>query len=155
MQGATDVGPNPDTLPGYYPVAVPGSWEHWARVWNVDLEWLKKQYASEAMMAKPGMTVSRWIDGVIEKNEAIDQDPNLRAIFFWGHAPNSQTPRLGDDRGDEEARPDGGARPVSVGERGDVRQGAQGRRLPAAGATQFETEGSATAPTARCSGARR
>jgi formate dehydrogenase major subunit len=91
VQGATDVGPNPDTLPGYYPVAVPGSWVHWARVWNVDLDWLKKQYASEAMMAKPGMTVSRWIDGVTEKNEAIDQDPNLRMIFFWGHAPNSQS----------------------------------------------------------------
>jgi formate dehydrogenase major subunit len=91
VQGATDVGPNPDTLPGYYPVAVPGSWTHWAKVWNVDLEWLKKRYASEAMMAKPGMTVSRWIDGVLEKNEAIDQDSNLRAIFYWGHAPNSQT----------------------------------------------------------------
>src|SRR5919109_2669783 len=91
VQGATDVGPNPDTLPGYYPVAVPGSWSHWARVWNVDLDWLKKRYASEALMAKPGMTVSRWIDGVLEKNDAIDQDPNLRAIFYWGHAPNSQT----------------------------------------------------------------
>jgi len=91
VQGATDVGPNPDTLPGYYPVAVPGSWTHWARVWNVDLDWLKKQYASEALMAKPGMTVSRWIDGVMEKNDAIDQDPNLRMLFFWGHAPNSQT----------------------------------------------------------------
>ncbi len=91
VQGATDVGPNPDTLPGYYPVAVPGSWTHWAKVWNVDLEWLKKQYASEAMMAKPGMTVSRWIDGVLEKNEAIDQDSNLRMIFYWGHAPNSQS----------------------------------------------------------------
>jgi formate dehydrogenase major subunit len=91
VQGATDVGPNPDTLPGYYPVAVPGSWTHWAKVWNVDIEWLKKRYASEAMMAKPGMTVSRWIDGVLEKNEAIDQDSNLRAIVYWGHAPNSQT----------------------------------------------------------------
>src|SRR5580765_7869505 len=91
VPGATDVGPSPDTLPGYYPVAVPGSWTHWARVWNVDLDWLKKQYASEALMAKPGMTVSRWIDGVMEKNEAIDQDPNLRMLFFWGHAPNSQT----------------------------------------------------------------
>ena len=91
VQGATDIGPNPDTLPGYYPVAVPGSWTHWAKVWNVDLDWLKKRYASEALMAKPGMTVSRWIDGVLEKNDAIDQDPNLRAIIYWGHAPNSQT----------------------------------------------------------------
>jgi len=91
VQGATDIGPNPDTLPGYYPVAVPGSWAHWSRVWNVDLGWLKKQYASEAMMAKPGMTVSRWIDGVMENENAIDQDKNLRAIVFWGHAPNSQS----------------------------------------------------------------
>src|SRR3954467_2297515 len=91
VQGATDLGPNPDTLPAYYPVAVPGTWVHWAKVWNVDLEWLKGRYASDKMMASPGMTVSRWIDGVTEKNEAIDQDPNLRAIFFWGHAPNSQT----------------------------------------------------------------
>jgi formate dehydrogenase major subunit len=91
VQGATDVGPNPDTLPGYYPVAIPGAWVHWARVWNVDLAWLKKQYASETDMAKPGMTVSRWIDGVLEKNEAIDQGPNLRMLFYWGHAPNSQT----------------------------------------------------------------
>ena len=43
------------------------------------------------MMGKPGMTVSRWIDGVLEKNELIDQDSNLRGLFFWGHAPNSQT----------------------------------------------------------------
>ena len=42
-------------------------------------------------MEKPGMTVSRWIDGVLEKNELIDQGPNLRAIVYWGHAPNSQT----------------------------------------------------------------
>ena len=91
VQGATDVGPNPDTLPGYYPVGVPGSWTHWAKVWNIDLDWLKKQYASEKMMASPGMTVSRWIDGVMEKNEAIDQDSNLRMLIYWGHAPNSQT----------------------------------------------------------------
>jgi formate dehydrogenase major subunit len=90
VQGATDVGPNPDSLPGYYGIA-PGAWAHWAKVWNVDLAWLKKQYASEAMMSKPGITVSRWIDGVMEKNEAIDQDSNLRGIVFWGHAPNSQT----------------------------------------------------------------
>src|SRR5204862_7803198 len=66
-------------------------WGHWAAVGTVDVDGVKKQYASEAMMAKPGMTVSRWIYGVTEKNDAIDQDPNLRMIIFWGHAPNSQT----------------------------------------------------------------
>jgi formate dehydrogenase major subunit len=43
------------------------------------------------MMTKPGMTVSRWFDGVLEKNEVIDQPSNLRGMFYWGHAPNSQT----------------------------------------------------------------
>jgi len=89
VQGATDVGPNPDSLPGYYGIAA-GSWKHWAAVWDVDYEWIKGRYA-EGMMEKPGITVSRWIDGVLEKNDMIDQGPNLRAQVFWGHAPNSQS----------------------------------------------------------------
>ncbi len=89
VQGATDVGPNPDSLPGYYGLAE-GSFKHFAKTWGVDFEWIKKQYAP-GMMSKSGITVSRWIDGVLEKNELIDQDSNIRAMFFWGHAPNSQT----------------------------------------------------------------
>jgi len=90
VQGATDLGPNPDSLPGYYGIAA-GAWKHWARVWGVDYEWIKSRYASEAMMTKPGITVSRWIDGVLEKNENIDQGPNLKAVVYWGMAPNSQS----------------------------------------------------------------
>ncbi len=95
VQGATDVGPNPDSLPGYYGIAE-GAWKHWCKVWGVDYEWMKSRFGTndsnrKAMMEKPGMTVSRWIDGVLEKNELIDQDSNLRAIVFWGHAPNSQS----------------------------------------------------------------
>ncbi|HSE02079.1 MAG TPA: formate dehydrogenase subunit alpha [Burkholderiales bacterium] len=90
VQGATDIGPNPDSLPGYYGIAE-GSWKHWCAVWGVDFEWVQKQFHTPAMMTKPGFTVSRWIDGVLEKNENIDQDPNLRAVIFWGHAPNSQS----------------------------------------------------------------
>ncbi|HZF22592.1 MAG TPA: formate dehydrogenase subunit alpha [Burkholderiales bacterium] len=90
VQGATDVGPNPESLPGYYGLAE-GAWKHWCAVWGVDYEWVKSRYASQAMMEKPGMTVSRWIDGVLEANEHIDQDSNLRALIYWGHAANSQT----------------------------------------------------------------
>lgn len=90
VQGATDIGPNPDSLPGYYGLAE-GSWRHFAKVWDVDYDWIKSRYASPAMMTKSGITVSRWIDGVLEKNDLIDQDSNLRAVFYWGHAPNSQT----------------------------------------------------------------
>ncbi|HEX8961930.1 MAG TPA: formate dehydrogenase subunit alpha [Rhodocyclaceae bacterium] len=90
VQGATDIGPNPDSLPAYYGLA-PGAWKHWCRVWGVDYDWVKQQFASEALMGKPGITVSRWIDGVLEKNEHIDQPANIKAVIYWGHAPNSQT----------------------------------------------------------------
>src|SRR5437762_11438122 len=79
VQGATDVGPNPDSLPGYYGLAE-GAWKHWCKVWGVDYEWMKGRFASKAMMEKSGSTVSRWIDLVLEKNELIDQDNNVRAI---------------------------------------------------------------------------
>jgi formate dehydrogenase major subunit len=90
VQGATDVGPNPDSLPGYYGLST-GAWKHWAAVWGVDYEWIKKQFPSQALMEKSGTTVSRWIDAVLENNEMIDQDQNVRGLVFWGHAPNSQT----------------------------------------------------------------
>ena len=90
VQGATDVGPNPESLPGYYGLAT-GSWKHWASVWGVDYEWLKGRFDSQAMMEKNGITVSRWIDGVLENENAIDQPHSLKGVVFWGHAPNSQT----------------------------------------------------------------
>ncbi len=90
VQGATDVGPNSHTLPGYYGLAA-GAWKHWARVWNVDYDWMVKQFADPKLMTKGGITVSRWVDGVLEKKENLDQPSNLRAVVFWGHAPNSQT----------------------------------------------------------------
>lgn len=34
IQGTTDLGPNPDILPGYYSVDSADSWKHWANVWT-------------------------------------------------------------------------------------------------------------------------
>jgi len=98
VQGATDLGVLMDTLPGYYGLAA-GSWAHWARVWEEDLGWLKTRFSAikdkdgkdKPMMNESGIPVSRWIDGVLEAKENIDQPDNLKAMVFWGHAPNSQT----------------------------------------------------------------
>jgi formate dehydrogenase major subunit len=90
VQGATDVGPNPDSLPGYYGLAE-GAWKFFATAWGVDYDWIKSRYGSKELMEKPGMVVSRWFDAVLEKNQYIDQPSNLRAVIYWGHAPNSQT----------------------------------------------------------------
>jgi len=101
VQGATDVGPNCHTLPGYYGLAE-GAWKHWARVWDVDDDWLKNRFdmsrqydAGDGTMAYtmniPGMAVSRWVDGVLEADDNISQRASVHAIFFQGHAVNSQT----------------------------------------------------------------
>ncbi|TMH41866.1 MAG: twin-arginine translocation signal domain-containing protein [Betaproteobacteria bacterium] len=90
VQGATDVGPNADSLPAYYGLTE-AAWRHWAGVWGLSYDWIQGRFASKELMEKPGMTISRWIDGVLEKSDAIDQGSNLRAVFYWGHAPNSQT----------------------------------------------------------------
>ena len=142
VQGATDVGPNPDSLPGYYGLAT-GAWKHWSTVWGVDYEWLKKQFASQVMMEKPGMTVSRWIDGVLDPNETIDQDSNLRAIVFWGHAPNSQTrgPEMKTAMEKVDTMVIIDPYPTASAAMPDRKDGVY--LLPAC--TQFETSGSATA----------
>jgi formate dehydrogenase major subunit len=98
VQGATDFCVLSHSLPGYYGLAA-GSWKHWARVWGEDYEWLKSRFASikgkdgktKSLMNMSGIPVSRWIDGVLEDKNNIDQPENIRAMVFWGHAPNSQT----------------------------------------------------------------
>jgi formate dehydrogenase major subunit len=101
VQGATDVGPNCHTLPGYYGLSE-GAWKHWARVWKVDFDWLtarfdrSRQYDAGGgkqayTMNIPGIPVSRWIDGVLEDKANLSQRDNFRAVFFQGHACNSQT----------------------------------------------------------------
>jgi len=151
VQGATDVGPNPDSLPGYYGI-VEGSWKHFAKAWGVEFDWLKGRFANPGMMTKPGITVSRWIDGVMEKNELIDQDSNLKAVFYWGHSPNSQTRGLEMKRAMDkldllvvvDPYPSATAAMAAMpGKAEDLNPNRAVYLLPAA--TQFETSGSATA----------
>jgi len=90
VQGATDLGVLCHTLPGYYGIKT-GSWKHWSRVWDVDYDYMLGRFASKDLMETAGMPVSRWIDGVLEAKDSLQQPDNLRAMVFWGHAPNSQT----------------------------------------------------------------
>ncbi|MFQ5622597.1 MAG: formate dehydrogenase subunit alpha [Paracoccaceae bacterium] len=98
VQGATDLCILSHSLPGYYGLSA-GAWAHWARVWEEDLDWLKGRFASikgkdgkdKRLMNLKGIPVSRWIDGVLENKDNMDQPDNVRAMVLWGHAPNSQT----------------------------------------------------------------
>ncbi|MDE4132805.1 formate dehydrogenase subunit alpha [Phaeobacter sp. QD34_3] len=98
VQGATDLGVLSHTLPGYYGLSK-GAWAHWARVWEEDPEWLAGQFDTlkgadgkdKSLQNLTGIPVSRWIDGILEDKENMDQPNNVRAMVLWGHAPNSQT----------------------------------------------------------------
>ncbi len=96
VQGATDFCILSHSLPGYYGLK-PGSWKHWSRVWDLDYEWVQSRFDQNAYegdkspMFTKGIPVSRWIDGVLEDKKNIAQQDNVRAMVFWGHAPNSQT----------------------------------------------------------------
>ena len=100
VQGATDLGVLSHTLPGYYGISA-GAWKHWSKVWDLDYEWVAAQFDSgsyEEAGGKPvspmntkGVPVSRWIDAVLEDKANFAQKDNVRAMVFWGHAPNSQT----------------------------------------------------------------
>ena len=90
VQGATDMGLDVTTLPAYYGLAAP-AWKHWSRVWGLDYEYVKGRFKDPALMEKPGIPVSRWFDGVNEDKANVDQPDTIKAMFYWGHAPNSQT----------------------------------------------------------------
>ncbi|MCK6264986.1 formate dehydrogenase subunit alpha [Vibrio sp. ZSDE26] len=95
VQGATDLGVLSHTLPGYYGLS-DGAWKHWSGIWDLDHQWVKdrfdqNKYRGKLPMNNMGIPVSRWIDGVLEDKSNIEQNDNIRAMFYWGHAVNSQT----------------------------------------------------------------
>ncbi len=100
VQGATDMCVLSHSLPGYYGLSA-GAWKHWSGVWGMDYDWMQSRFdqgsyeESKGKPVKPmntkGIPVSRWIDGVLEEKDKIAQKDNVRAMVFWGHAPNSQT----------------------------------------------------------------
>ena len=99
VQGATDLGPNTHSLPAYYGLSE-NAWKHWAKVWDIDFDWLSSRFESgeydddtgknNKPMYMKGIPVSRWIDGVLEDKSNISQRDSLKGMVFWGHAPNSQ-----------------------------------------------------------------
>ena len=75
VQGATDLGLDVTTLPLYYGLTE-SAWKHWARVWEIDYNWLQGQFdevpakagrkprSRKENMETPGITSTRWFDAV-------------------------------------------------------------------------------------------
>ncbi len=95
VQGATDMCCLSHTLPGYYGLS-DGSWKYFAKMWNVDYEWLKGRFKAKEWMNKNGFTLARWWAGVLG-NEAGDNNEdkiynagtNLKALFVMANGITS------------------------------------------------------------------
>src|SRR5438067_6018948 len=102
VQGATDIGLDITTLPLYYGL-VEGAWKHWARVWEVDYEWLQSRFdevpekagrkprSRKENMETPGITSTRWFDAVNLPEDQIDQRTAIKAMMVFGHGGNTVT----------------------------------------------------------------
>ncbi|WP_394739201.1 molybdopterin-dependent oxidoreductase [Natronococcus roseus] len=98
VQGATDLGVDSSTLPGYYGLDE-DAWEHWANVWTqtestsgeVSYDDLHDRFHDTELMEKNGFTVARWYEGVLDDEWEIYQPDPLRAAIFWGHGLASLT----------------------------------------------------------------
>ena len=53
VQGATDLGLDVTTLPLYYGLSEE-AWQHWCRVWEVDIDWMRSRFADKTLMESPG-----------------------------------------------------------------------------------------------------
>lgn len=90
VQGATDMGLDVTTLPAYMGLDE-GAWRHWARVWDVEYDWLVSRFASKKLMETKGIPTTRWFDAVTIDKSQLDQPDNVRAMVAWGHAANTVT----------------------------------------------------------------
>src|SRR4051812_49268038 len=96
VQGATDLGLDITSLPLYYGLTE-GAWKHWARVWDTPYEWFVDRFdeipgkagrptrTPKQNMETPGITSTRWFDGVLAEEEDIDQRSPIRALVVFGH----------------------------------------------------------------------
>ena len=102
VQGATDMGLDVTNLPLYYGL-VEGAWRHWARVWDVDYDWLQSRFdevpakagrparTRKQNMETPGITTTRWFDAALMPADQVDQRDNIKGMVIFGHGGNTVT----------------------------------------------------------------
>ncbi len=97
VQGATDMCILSHSLPAYYGLS-DGAWKHWVEVWNehepITFDEMKAKFPEhngKSLMNANGITVSRWYEGVLNREFPINQPNPIKMVFVWGHSLNSIT----------------------------------------------------------------
>jgi formate dehydrogenase major subunit len=88
VQGATDMGLDVATLPGYYGLDE-AAWRHFARVWDVEYEYLRSRFSTPKLMETPGIPSTRWFDAVVLPREQVEQPDRCKALMVFGHGGNT------------------------------------------------------------------
>ena len=104
VQGATDIGLDIVTLPLYYGL-VEGAWKHWARVWEVEYDYLQSRFdevpakagrparTRKQNMELPGIPWTRWFDATLANPDDVDQRDAVKGVVIMGHGGNT-VPRM-------------------------------------------------------------
>src|SRR6186713_1370605 len=104
VQGATDLGLDIVTLPLYYGL-VEGAWKHWARVWEVEYDYLQSRFdevpakggrparTRKQNMELPGIPWTRWFDATLATPDDVDQRDVVKGVVIMGHGGNT-VPRM-------------------------------------------------------------
>ena len=101
VQGSTDMCILSHWLPAYYGLT-DNDWKHWTGVWNrhapITFEEMKAKFENDypagsgkSLMNVSGITVSRWYEGVLNREYPIAQPKPIKMVFVWGHSLNSIT----------------------------------------------------------------
>jgi formate dehydrogenase major subunit len=90
VQGATDLGLDVTTLPLYYGLSEE-AWQHWCRVWEVDIDWMRSRFTNKTLMETPGIPSTRWFDATLLAKDQVSQPDTLQAMFVMGHGVNTIT----------------------------------------------------------------
>jgi formate dehydrogenase major subunit len=88
VQGATDLGLDVTTLPLYYGL-VEGAWKHWARVWEVEYDWLQSRF--DEVPAIAGRKPRSRKENMNLPEDQVDQRAAIKAMMIFGHGGNTVT----------------------------------------------------------------
>jgi formate dehydrogenase major subunit len=73
VQGATDMGVDASILPGYYGVGAPGSWDHWAQVWD-ESPWTSGSTSFEELYDRFTTLPDEMYEGLEDEPVEIEED---------------------------------------------------------------------------------
>jgi formate dehydrogenase major subunit len=89
VQGATDLGLDVTTLPLYYGLSEE-AWQHWCRVWEVDIDWVRSRFAGKTLMETQAMFVmGHGVNTITRMPEAVRGMEKLELLVVCDPYPTA------------------------------------------------------------------